>query len=321
MSTIPTTSKSKNLSYTVVGGTKGVPAGKVRGLSIVVLNRGGMVNRAEILEDLELLDVDEILSIEASGDSYAVESLAQRFPKVRFILLHREANPGEKINLGIGEAFGSLVAVLWNDMKILSSSFSDRFIEKARERSCLCVVPCLYNTRNEILPTLRVPAFHRNRLKVLPLSPAKDETPSLYPYDYCGLYSKERFVLLGGYDSHLGNPYWQKLDFGFRAHLWGETILSASQFRISSYEASPPEDSTPDECYRIFFLKNLAVRFLGDRGELPSSKFLPFVIRAGGDFLSAVKEFREVRKWVELNAYRFRMDGKSVTELWEDPEA
>ena len=321
MSTIPTTFKPSDLSYTVVGGSKGSSSGRGRGLSVVLLNRSGMVNRTEILEDLERLGADEILSIEPGGDSYAIESLAQRFPRIRFVLPHRETNPGEKINIGIGEAAGSLIAVLWNDMKVVSTSFSERFIEKARESVSLCLVPWIYNTRNEILPTLRVPAFHRKRLRVLPLSPLRDETPSLYPFDYCGLYSKERFILLGGYDSHLPNPYWQKLDFGFRAHLWGERILSSSQFRISSYESSPPEDSTPDESYRIFFLKNLAVRFLGDRGELPVSRIPSFVLRAGGDWYQAWKEFRQAKKWVAINSYRFKMDSQSVTELWEDPEA
>ena len=321
MNTIPTTSKPVSPSYTVVGGAREDFRRTPRGISIVLLNRGGIVNRTEILEDFEKLDADEIISIESSGDSYAVESLAVRFPRIRFILLHHPANPGECINLGMEESAGGLVAVFWSDMRVPPSEFSGKALERIREGSFLCTVPWFLNNRGELLPTLQVPAFHKKRLKIFPISPSRDEAPSLFPYDYSGIYSKKRYVLLGGYDHQIGNPYWQKLDFGFRAHLWGESIVCSRLFRVFSSESAPVENAGPDDGSRVFFLKNLAVRFTGDRGELPWKRFPAFFLHSGCGLPSALHQYRRARRWVEVNTYRFRMDSQSVTELWEDPEA
>jgi hypothetical protein len=205
-------------------------------------------------------------------------------------------------------------------MRVPSSSFPERFLDRVREKGNLCTAPWLYTYRNELVPSLFVPVFYKKRLKVLPLSPVKDEVPSLYPYDYCGIYSKERFILQGGYDYKIENPYWQKLDFGFRGHLWGERIVCSRLLRAAVNESAPPENATPDESYRIFFLKNLAVRFNGDRGELSYGRFLPFFLHSGCGFFTALREYRSARHWVRINTYRFRMDSQSVTELWEDPE-
>ena len=43
---------------------------------------------------------------------------------------------------------------------------------------------------------------------------------------------------LGGFDYTIQNPYWQNLDFGVRAHLWGEKIRIFTSFRIQ-YEGNP----------------------------------------------------------------------------------
>jgi hypothetical protein len=243
-----------------------------------------------------------------------------KFPRVRFIILHAPANPGEKINIGMQESSGDLAAVLWSDMTVQAGLFSERAVERLRENGALCAAPWISGRGGDPLPVLQVPAFNRKRLKVLPIPPSREEAPSLFPYDYCGVYVKEKFDLLGGFDHRIENPYWQKLDFGFRGHLWGEKIVCVRAFRVTSGDTSPAENATPDAGYRTFFLKNLAVRFTGDRGVLPAGRFVSFFLRCGCGVFTAVREFRQAREWVEKNAYRFRMDSGSVTELWEDPE-
>ena len=77
------------------------------------------------------------------------------------------------------------------------------------------------------------------------------------------------------------------------------------------------EEVTREQSYKLFYLKNLAIRFSRDSGTLPRSRFIPYLFNSGGDFISAGREFRNVRKWAEVNKYRFRQDARSVTELWE----
>ena len=113
--------------------------------------------------------------------------------------------------------------------------------------------------------------------------------------------------------------YWQKLDFGLRSYLWGEEIRYEPGFHLR-YSAEPAaEDSTPDAGYKLFYLKNLAVRFTGDTGIMPRSKFLKYALRSDTGFFYSWKEFREVRRWVTLNRYRFKTDASGLINQWEIP--
>jgi len=321
MSTIPTTFKSIQASYTVVGGKKVNRSHKYpEELTILILNRGGKYFRASMFQELEEMDVGEILSIEGPSEAYDVEALARKHTSIRFLLLHDEANNGEKVNIGINEARGRYVLVMWNDMRIPAATFSSRFIERIDEKNSLCTVPIVQNPKLEIIPSIMAPAFYDSHLKVLPLQPKKDGVPSLYPFDYAGIYHRKKFILTGGYDYGLKNSFWQKMDFGFRSHMWGEHIVCNTGFKMEYSGEIPSEETTPDENYKIFYLKNLSVRYNGDGGYLPYSRFLRYFFKAGKNFVSAFKEFREVRKWVRINKYRFQQDARSVTELWEDPE-
>ena len=321
MNTIPTTSKQFRIPYTVAGGQKGDRVRKSPVLlSLLLLNRGGRPFRQEILKELKTLGFDEIISIEGPQINYDVESLALKFPNIRFLLLHQQVSRGEQINMGIEEAKGRFVFVLWNDIRIAPSSLSRRLLEKIQEEEVLCVVPLIKNQRQETLPTVQAPAFDRKRLRVLPLQPNSDGMVNLFPFDYLGIYHRGRFLLTGGFDYSIKNPWWQKLDFGFRSFMWGEKILCSTALRVSYLGDVPSEDTTPDSGYKRFFLKNLSIRFTGDSGVLPGSRFLPFAFRSGGGIFSAYKEFKAAQKWVEINTFRFQQDARGITELWEVPE-
>ncbi len=314
MSTTHSTTE-ESLPYTVVGGRhvdRGVSSSI--NLTLVVLNRGRSINRGGFFERLLDLGFADVLSVENAGSHYDVESLSQAHRDVRFLLLRRQTSLGEQVNVSMQEARGHFVYVIWNDMKV--SGLSDAMQNALRARNYLCTAPLVRNQKSELLPTAMAPAFYRSRLKVLPLVPAYTGTPTLYPYDYVGIYNREQFVFSGGYDHRILSPYWQKLDFGFRAHMWGYTVHVDPQLLVSSAHA-PVEDATPEESYKRFFLKNLSVRFSADQADLPVSRFPAFALKTGGGLYRSWRLFREVQNWVRENRYRFKQDARRVTELWE----
>ncbi|GAB4374368.1 MAG: hypothetical protein Kow009_09950 [Spirochaetales bacterium] len=319
MNTIPTTFNPLLPSYTVVGGS-GKTRKRERGVSVVLLHRGGVIDKKDLLEKFHAMGMAEILSVEASRDTYQLESLVGQYPRVRFLLLHEPANVGRQINIAIHEAISSLCLVVWADYQIDPASLQAGIEAVLKSPRQLCVAPWILSARNTPLPVLRVPAFHKARLKVLAVLPRKEEALNLFPFDYCGIYHKETFTLVGGYDHNIANPYWQKLDFGFRSFLFGERIVCRKEFQGIFFDGDLLEDTTPDDSYRLFFLKNLAPVYMGDRGELPFRKFFSFFFRSKGGLLVSLKEFQAVRAWVKINAYRFKMDSQTITELWEDPE-
>jgi hypothetical protein len=321
MNTIPSTSKRLQTPYTVVGGEK-IDKKRRRplNLSLLLLNRGGKIYRQDLFTELERIGIEEIISIEGPGSSYDIEQLSGRYPRIKFIILHSMASVGEQINIGIEETHSTLVLVIWNDITLPSSALSSRFIERMLGNNVLCTVPLMQNQKMQTIPTLQVPAFHKKRLKVVALPPKSDGMMTLFPFDYVGIYDKQKFTYSGGFDHNLIHPYWQKMDFGFRVYMWGETIKYNSGFRVSYEEDPPVEDTTPDDSYKTFFLKNLSVRFRGDTGDLPFSAFVRYLFKSGSPLIQAYREFKEAKRWVTLNRFRFKEDARSVTDLWEVPE-
>lgn len=318
MTELPISLDAGAVPYTVVGAPKTEAGGEASRLSVVLLNRGSRLYRGDALGELERAGLGSILSVEPKPQALDVEALSARHPAARFLLLSESASPGVQINLAIRESPGPYVFVLWSDMSLASQGLSSRFFERLAERDILCQAPALFAKGGEQLPTAASPAFNHSSLKILGLAPVKDGTRTLFPFDYAGIYSREKFVLTGGYDPSFPNPYWQKLDFGFRAWLWGEEIRIAQALKVSYSEAPTSEDETADECYKWFWLKNLAPSFRGDDAAIPASRFWSYLRSRGGGALSALGEFRAARNWVRTSRYRFRTDARSLVDLWDE---
>jgi len=329
MNTIPTTFNDSAVSYTAVGGEHRKSS---TGLSAVLLNRGGRYLRRSVFQELEKAGFDYVISIESPRENYDIEELSIRFPFVRFILLSRAISVGEQINLAAAEVPSSHFFVLWNDSRLISGGGAERMAERLAGREekgnldveklsfPICQVPLIQNSHFETLPTLIAPAFFRSSIKAIPFSTGKEGMPSLYPFDAVGLYSKDKFIRLGGYDASLSSTFWQLMDFGFRAHLWGESILSTQLIKVV-YDGDPPAgDATVEESHKRFYLKNLAPIFRGDCVHLPWRRFLPYWLRSNTGPLEARSEFKAARDWVETNRFRFVCDARKVLELWETPE-
>jgi hypothetical protein len=330
MSTIPTIFNETLPSYTAVGGKERFAS---TGLSAVLLNRSGRYLRRTFFQELEKTGFDYIISIESSPEHYDLEELSGRFPYVRFILLRREISLGEQINLAASELDSPLFFVLWNDLKIFAGGTATRMAERlsgahedakdsgGEEKKSpfkrLCTVPLIQNSRFETLSTLIAPVVFRKKVRTMLFSPHSEGLPSLYPFDGVGIYDRERFIRLGGFDGTLQNTHWQFMDFGFRAHLWGEEISLSQQIKLSYDGAIPAEDNTAEASYRRFYLKNLAPEFRGDCAHLPLRRFPGYFFRSGEDPFAAWEDFSESRRWVSTNRFRWHCDARAVTARWD----
>jgi len=329
MNTIPTTFNENFPTYTAVGGNERRAS---TGLSAVILNRGGRYPRYSFFEELEKLGFDNIVSIESPAVRYDLESLSASFPFVRFILPQKCLNRGEEINLAASELSCPLFFVLWNDLKFLRSGGAERMAERLLagaqgEKNIykrLCTTPMIQDARSETMPTLIVPALVPEKkigkvIRTIPFVPRNEGQLTLYPFDGIGIYDRERFIRLGGFDPYVKNFYWQLMDFGFRSSLWGEEIASTALIKLSYEGLVPEEDSTADEDFIRFFLKNLAPVFKGDYAHIPLRRFPGYLKRRGNLFV-AWEEFSSARAWVKTNRFRFSSDAGIMTELFASIE-
>ena len=308
-----------------------------------MLNRGGHYARGSCFRELENNGFDYVLSME-SGERFDIEELKNAFPFARFVLFKDTPNMGQQINIAAAEADTPLFFVLWNDfhpiLSLNAERIADRLLIKqdAAAKSLyvrLCTTPTIQNSRFETLPTAYAPVVNGKKFETLPFAPLKEASPTLYPFDAAGVYDRERFIKLGGFDSQLNSRYWQLLDFGLRAWLWGEEIRCAQHIRFSLDSGPQAENSTADESYLRFFLKNLApviqvpqakchAKDAGNtenrRGaagaHLPLRCFVPYLLNAGYGPVRSARNFSEIRKWTAANSRRFVNDIDGITAFW-----
>jgi len=351
MNTIPIIFNEKITPYTAVGCKE---RGASTGITAVILNRPGYARRL-FFQDIEKIGFDNVISVESCAPHYDIEELSNRFPFVRFILPEKEINLGEQINLAACEAESPLFYVMRSDMKIIAGGTAKRMAERLiiksgasdeasrdtsgsasvlnpeeknekkkqgiKEKKCeikrLCTIPVLMNSNYEILPSIIIPLTKKKKMSTHFMEPCAEGELSLYPFDGIGIYDRQRFILTGGYDATIKNTHWQLMDFGFRAHLWGEEIALNLHYKLSCDGELPPENYSIDVNYKRYYLKNLAPVFKSDYAHLPYYRFPGFFSKSGDDLFSALDEFKLARKWVKMNKYRYKCDARAVISRFE----
>jgi GT2 family glycosyltransferase len=320
MSTTPSTSDA---AYTVVGGRApgrgraGEPEGS---LAVVVLNREGRLYREEFLREYHDRGPAEMVYVSGPEVAWDIEARSRQFPAVRFVLLKQEASIGGWINLAMQETRAPLVMVLWSNIRFSVEAFTPDLLRSLADEQAVCVVPRMQTERGDAIPTVHMPVFIRRRPRIVPLAEVRDRMMCLYPYDYCGVYSRERFLRVGGFDPQIASPYWQKLDFGFRCFLWGERIVLRVPLLFTHHGQLATEDTTRDASYKLTYLKNLAVSVRPEGGVLPRRRFPAYLLGSDTGPIASWREFEAARRWVEANRVRFRREARTLADLWELPE-
>ena len=306
--------RGRELVYTVVGGPR--PDRLLAAphlLAVLVLNRGPRHARPDSLGEALELGAGEVITVDRSTAD--VDTLTREHPEVRFLLVREALTTGELINIGVTEARSRHVLVVWSDMRVDPPGLA-RVLSSIEDREATCVAPALLGPDGGPLPVWSAPTLRGSRFSVLHSRPVRAVGPTLYPFDYVGLYRKDRFLALGGFAPDIGTPYWQKLDLGLRTHLFGGTLQLDRELRMAYRSEIPPEDTTPDPAYRRFYLRSVAVRRRGGDAYRPRAALLPFLLRSGTGLLAAAAEFRECRRWVRTRRRSYRRELAELVELW-----
>ncbi|PIE04205.1 MAG: hypothetical protein CSA76_05360 [Spirochaetales bacterium] len=305
--------------YTVVGG--GLLDKSVQdrpGLSIILLNRGNRQFRSDLFEELCKLGAYEVISLESAPCPYDVEPLVKRHERLRFMIFSRQSSDGARIDAAMREALSSHVFVIRGDLSLSAAGISSRVFSKIAERGCLCTVPVFYDSSGELLPTALYPAvINRTEFETAVVLPPEGQTSTLAPWDFCGIYRRKAHQALGGFDASIREPWWQKLDYGLRAWLWGEKIRTHSALKMEYVGSVPAEDASAGPGYRRFFLKNLGVHMRGGSASLPLGSWRAYRRSSGDSASSARAEWKEIQQWVRNNKLRFTCDVKALSAFWD----
>lgn len=317
MSIIPGITDSRQKGYTVVGGNEALFESNI---SLVLLNRGGRYMLKTVLEQLDTLGFDQIFSIEPSLENWEIEELALNYPRVRFVMLSGDSSPGERINIAASEMKSERFLVVWNDLCQVQGADASKIAVRLKESNEVLLAPPLLNSRYEAAAVVKNPVLVKGTVKIVPTTSLREGLDTLYPHDYVGLYHRESFLSVDGFDPSISSSWVQLLDFGFRCRLQGKLIKTTQAFKLICDTEVPTEDQTAHVDVNRFWLKNIAPVFHSGAAHLPWRRFLSYLLRAGENPFEAWKEFKEIREWVSLNRFRFLSDAKQIIDEWENPE-
>ncbi|MDC7225088.1 MAG: hypothetical protein PQJ60_15165 [Spirochaetales bacterium] len=320
MNTTPITFERNDMEYTLIGGPEKTSRPlEPEGFSVLLLPRGGKPFRKELLSELFKLNCREIISVEVGDHSIKPDEFCPTASGVHVLRIKGEPTTGDIINIGVKEACGKFVFVLWSDMVLPSGKISSRVFEKIDERNHFCTVP-VFTDDEKILPTCSAPLMNRQRnVEVVFHNNTEGGSHTLFPSDYCGIYQREKFMALGGFDGKIANPYWQLMDLGFRVALWGESIPFQEALKISYLGDIPSLDITTDRDYGHFFMKTQAIVVKNGMGRLPGYRLFSLLAHSRGSGAEVFREFSLIRSWVKQNRKRFKQDVITLLAEWNCP--
>ena len=256
MNTIPLTFNEHQINRTVLGGKLENPHAKVN-ISVILLNSNGSHLNFQALDNLVNCGFRSIISVEPTAESYNLEDMSRRYPGVKFVIPLEKCTDGELINMCMSEISSSYVLVLRDSLHIPQNIITQNLLENLTKDKTYCIVPRLFDSSSQPLWINIKPEAQKGRLCLTPSNYVTDGLPTMYPFDYIGLYNREKFILLGGFDHTITSSYWQNADLSMRAWLWGERIVVSPSIQISYTSDAPVNDTTRNISYIKFYIKNV----------------------------------------------------------------
>lgn len=301
----------KDKSYSVIGVYSNKSS--VNDFSFVVIASGLINTRTDIISLCRSLRPAEIILLEKDASSYDVDALVSKNDDLRVINFSANVSTGEMLNVAISEAVSPYVFVI-------DSGFSDIVYpgKKIDFPDDVSVVTFARAAEGEVLPSVFVPFFEKKRFRPLPVPDPLAGDMSIQLASFSGVYNKVIFETLGGFDSLIDIPYWQRLDFSLRTYMWGYRIVYEPSIRVEVDVLPDVEDMTAYESYFRFFLKTLAVKIEDNNAYLPFFRFFLSALKAKVSMSYAFSQYKDVKLWVNDNKKNIKYVVETVFDLWSD---
>ena len=315
MNTIPLTFSEHQITRTVIGGRPNSNPDALN-IAVILLNSSGSHFKVHIFENLLQCNFQSIVSIEHDPTNSTIDEMSKKFPSVKFIVPLEKTSDGELINIAMAEVEAEYVLVIRDTVNIPTGVILHNLAASLTEQKIFCVVPRLFDKDKNGLCCTFNPSAEKTHFVVEASTAMADGMKTLYPFDNIALYNREKFIELGGFDWTIGSAYWQTMDLALRSWHWGEETKLTSLLQFSNVDEVPVEDHTVNLDYLRYYLKNELPKLKMEQGYIRKSTFLIFLFRSSCGYLEARRQFKEARRWVSKNKFRFKMDLQTFIENW-----
>jgi hypothetical protein len=293
-------------TYTVLDDT--APRTLDNAIAIAILPRGNNPFFSHLVEELARIGSQEMILFNTRYNQVPYHK------HLRHIWVPPTISTGEMVNIAITESHSQYVFIVYSDQHFIASDVSSHVFLRIEERNDLCTIPQLFAHDGSKLPMFSAPAFDHQGFRVIRrLYDGQRDVRIFSALDYAGIYHRNRFMQLGGYDTSITNSYWQKNDFAFRAAMWGERIVLNPALNLHYTEKMPIDDESFDISSRIFALKSLAVKLGRNGAYIPLSRFM-WLIHSKHPWHT----FQQIRQWIWENRFHFQQNAGAVVDQWNE---
>lgn len=316
MNSIPLIFNEHQIQRVIIGGKTGSVNPKFD-ISVILLNETGPQFHTVLLENLISCGFKSIISVEPNNENCNIENISKKYPAVKFFVPLEKTTDGELINACVNEIDSKFFLVLRDSLYIPSGFLLENMAENLVSENLFCLVPRLLSKGGESVFMHILPDVYKGHFSMEAVSSVSDMSPTIFPFDYIGLYNREKFISTGGFDYTIESHYWQLADLSLRAWLFGEKIKITTRFFITYKKEVPVLEHSFDLSYLRFYLKNVLPRVKNGCAFISNFSFFTFFRHSSCGFFESLKQFKNAKKWVNSNQYRFSFDLQGFLESWK----
>ncbi len=316
MNSIPLIFNEHQIQRVIIGGKNGCANPKFD-ISVILLNETGPQFHTVMLENLISCGFKSIISVEPNNENCNIENISKKYPSVKFFVPLEKTTDGELINACVSEIDSKFFLVLRDSLYIPTGFLLENMAENLVSENLFCLVPRLFAKGDSSVSMHIIPDVYKGRFSMEAVSSVSDMSPTVFPFDFIGLYNREKFISTGGFDYTITSHYWQLADLSLRAWLFGEKINITTRFFITYKKEVPILEYSFDLSYLRFYLKNVLPRLKNGSAFISNFSFFTFFRHSSCGFFESLRQFKNAKKWVNSNRYRFVFDLQSFIENWK----
>lgn len=199
-------------------------------------------------------------------DQGRIPELRKRFPDVTFIVFKQPVPFGILANVLANECYTTFFYLTRSDLRLVTFDVDSAMELLLRSDKPAAVTPVITNRLGEHIPIIQVPMLKDGMIDPISFLPKEKVSATLYPFLGLGMYERALFQRLRGFDEAIESDYWQILDFGLRAWLYGYPIFNMRALECTFIDRQfIIEDRSEREGIKRVHTKALGIRQMGGK--------------------------------------------------------
>lgn len=188
---------------------------------------------------------------------------------ITFILFDSSPSLAQRINALANTCRTTYFMVTRSDTDLVDLNWPNVRQLFETESHPVVITPLIFNRNKELIPSVRAPKLNGEEAEPLSFMPSRGTDMNLYPFLGIGIYNRAVFQRLRGFDEEITGAYWQVMDFGTRAWLYGYSAYSVNFYAIIFFNKQfLIEDRSETQGFGRFYAKAMCVKIVRGKARI-----------------------------------------------------